>query len=340
MSGALREPAALALLAALAAWLCTGAARALAPRLGMVAAPNPIVPQHTRPVATLGGAGVAGGLAAALGAAALAGALRPVEGLPAAALLGGGGAFLAVGLADDARPLAPLAKLAAQGAAAALAVGLGLRLFPAAPAAADGLLTAAWLLLLVNALNVTDVCDGLAAGIAAVTLAVVAAFVPELRSLAAAGAGACAGFLRFNLPPATVYLGDAGSHLLGFVLAVVVAHGARGPSAATTAASMLLLTGVVLFEVALLVGARRRRGLPWWRGSPDHFALRLQAAGWSRARTDAAAWSAALALGVAAFALPRLAPAGRFAVLALAAALAAAAMRALLRIGGSPLKNG
>lgn len=333
-AGAAAGCAALALFAAVAGGLCTAAARAVAPRVGMVSHPNPLVPQHTRTVAYLGGVGVAGGMAAALWAAWLAGALPATGGLSGAALAGGGAAFLLLGLADDARPFAPGAKLALQAAAAGLAVALGLRLFPPAPAAADALLTVAWLLLMVNAVNVTDVCDGLVAGIAALTLAVVAAFVPGLRELAMVGAGACAGFLWFNYPPASIYLGDAGSHLLGFVLAVAAARGAQNPSAATTLASMLLLAGVVLFEVVLLVRARGRRGIAWWRGSPDHFSLRLLARGWSRARTDAAAWSAAVLLALAAFALPHLTPVACAALVAATAAASAAVMHLLLRHEG------
>jgi UDP-GlcNAc:undecaprenyl-phosphate GlcNAc-1-phosphate transferase len=330
VSGILREPAALGLLAALASWGCTWLARAVAPRVGMISRPNPIVPQHTRPVAYLGGIGIAGGMASALFAAWRVGGPPDAGGLPWPALIAGGAAFLLLGLVDDARAFAPGTKLLLQGAAAALAVGSGLRLFAFASPAADVALTVLWLVLMVNAVNVTDVCDGLVAGIVAFTLAVVGAFVPELRALCAAGAGACAGFLWFNYPPASIYLGDAGSHLLGFLLAVVTARGARDPSAATTVASMLLLAGVVLFEVVLLVRARRRRGIAWWRGSPDHFSLRLLAAGWSRARTDAAAWGAAALLAVAAFALPRLHPAAGAAVMAVAAAASAAAMRVLL----------
>lgn len=308
VSGILREPVALALLAAMAGVLCTAIVRALAPRLGMVSYPNPIVPQHTRPVAYLGGLGVAGGMAAALWTSWMAGGLPGAGGLPWPALFVGGAGFLLVGLVDDARPFSPGAKLAWQGIAAALAVATGLRLFAFPPPAADMVLTALWLVLMVNAVNVTDVCDGLVAGIAAVTLGVVGAFVPALQGMAAVGVGACIGFLWFNRPPASIYLGDAGSHLLGFLLAVVIARGAWDPEPATMLAAMLLLAGVVLFEVALLVTARRRRGIPWWRGSPDHFALRLQAAGWSRARTAAAGWSASLLLGLAAFTLPRLGP--------------------------------
>jgi UDP-GlcNAc:undecaprenyl-phosphate GlcNAc-1-phosphate transferase len=54
---------------------------------------------------------------------------------------------------------------------------------------------------------------------------------------------------------------------------------------------VLLLCGIVLFELTLLVLVRAKKGLPWWKGSPDHFSLRLQAAGLSRWGTDIVAWS-------------------------------------------------
>jgi len=284
--------------------------------------------------------GIAGGMATAFGASWLAGGLPETGGLPWPALIAGGTGFLLVGLVDDARPFSPGAKLVWQGMVATLAVAMGLRLFTFAPPAADAALTGLWVLLMVNAVNVTDVCDGLVAGIAAVTLGVVGAFVPELRGFAAVGMGASVGFLRFNLPPASIYLGDAGSHLLGFILAVVIGRGAWNPAPVTMLASMLLLAGVVIFEVALLVAARRRRGIAWWRRSPDHFALRLQAAGWSRARTDVTAWSAAFLAGLVAFTFPRLGPLGAVAGIVLSVAAGAALLQALLSSEARAVENG
>jgi UDP-GlcNAc:undecaprenyl-phosphate GlcNAc-1-phosphate transferase len=322
---------ALFLLAAAAGACGTLAARALAFRVGMVSRPNPIVAQHTRTVAYLGGAGVAAGWAAALLAAPRLGFAAEAPGLPLAALAVGAAAFLAIGVWDDARPLSPAAKLLLQGAAAAGAAAGGIVLPVTGSGGVDAALSAFWIVVVVNAVNLTDVCDGLVGGVAVVALLLLAAASPAVRGPALAAAGATAGFLVFNLPPASVFLGDAGAHLLGFVLAALTLADARGLALPHAAARAALVTGVFLFELAFLVAARRRKGIPFWRGSPDHVSLRLQAAGLSRWQTDAVAWSAAAALGGAALLLPRVPAAGRAVLLAAALAGLAAAWRALLR---------
>src|SRR5262249_13177170 len=128
--------------------------------------------------------------------------------------------YLALGLWDDLRPLRPLGKLILQLAFAGLAAwharsdgG------PTGVGALDAALRVAWIVLLVNAVNVTDVCDGLAGGIAAIGFAFLGAWSPAGRPLAWGLAAACAGFLVFNRPPASIFMGDAGSHLLGYALA-------------------------------------------------------------------------------------------------------------------------
>ena len=322
---------ALLLLAAAAGALGTLAARTLALRVGMVSRPNPLVAQHTRTVAYLGGVGIAAGFAAGLLASPWLGVARDAPGLPTAALATGAALFLAIGVWDDARPLQPLPKLLAQCAAATAAAAGGVVLPATGSGAANVALSAFWMVVMVNAVNLTDVCDGLVAGLAVVLLLVLAAASPQLRGPALALAGATAGFLVFNLPPATVFLGDAGSHLLGFALAALVLVDARSFPLVHAAPRAGLMTGVFLFELAFLIAVRRHKGVPFWRGSPDHFSLRLQAAGLSRWQTDAVAWAAAALLGGAALLLPRVAATGR-AVLLLALLVACgAAWRLLLR---------
>ncbi|HET7231787.1 MAG TPA: hypothetical protein VFJ16_17375 [Longimicrobium sp.] len=319
--------AALAFAVAAAAGVAgTWAARRLAHRVGLVSRPNPIVPQHTRTVAYLGGVGVAAGMAA--GAAA---SPRAWAGLPVAGLVIGAAAFLLLGLLDDARPLTPGQKLLLQTLAATLAAAGGVVCPVTGMDGLDAALAVAWMVTAVNAVNLIDVSDGLAAGVTGWALLGVAAAHPELRVPALAAAGAAAGFLVFNLPPATVFLGDAGAHLLGFVLAALALLGARGMPATDGAAAMLLVLGVPLFELCFVTVVRIRKGLPWWRGSPDHFALRLQAAGLTRLQAALAGWSAAAALAACAAALPHLGAGGRVGMgMAVAAALAAA-WRMLLR---------
>jgi UDP-GlcNAc:undecaprenyl-phosphate GlcNAc-1-phosphate transferase len=154
---------------------------------------------------------------------------------------------------------------------------------------------------------VTDVCDGLVSGLSVIALLFVFSRGSEI-TLPLIAAGALLGFLAFNRPPASIFLGDGGSLLLGFLVAASLISNPLGnePANWKLVAAGKLAVGVFLFEVALLVYARIRKGLPWWRGSPDHFSLRLQARGLTRWQTDALAWGAAILLCMVAYYLPRL----------------------------------
>lgn len=268
---------------ALLTWLL----RTLAPGLGWIAPPNPIVPQHRSPVAVMGGIAIVTG---ALVAGAL--ARLPVDRATVAwalpCLL-----FLAVGIRDDLKPLSPAHKMAAQVLIAALAVTLGAGARITGRTWLDTSLAVAWIVVLVNAVNMTDVCDGLAAGLAAIGLLAIGMWAPPVRGVAWSLAGACIGFLLFNRPPATIFMGDAGSLPLGFSLAFVTLRALEDHGGWPRAMLALGASAVFLFELAFLIGVRTARGIPAWKGSPDHFALRMQAAGWSRWHTDLVSWGVA-----------------------------------------------
>jgi UDP-GlcNAc:undecaprenyl-phosphate GlcNAc-1-phosphate transferase len=133
-----------------------------------------------------------------------------------------------------------------------------------------------------------------------------------------------------------VFLGDAGSHLLGFWLGALTMAAVHGRPAGAGAAEVALWAGVPLFELVFLVVVRTRKGLRWWRGSPDHFSLRLQAAGLSRTATDAVACCFAVLLAGAAALMPHLPLPLRALLLAAAGLLLVAAGRVLLRWEAAP----
>ena len=299
----------------------TWCARAFARRRGIVSHPNPIIPQHTEAVAYLGGVGVAIGIAAAM----LAGwtldhrSIAPLfVWLPA--LL-----FLALGVVDDLRPFTALQKLLLQSTVAALAAILGFRADVVGIPFVDAALGVAWIIALVNAVNVTDVCDGLVAGVSIPLFLGLAVLHRGFAPLTLAVAGACLGFLVFNRPPATIFLGDAGSHLLGFLAAVL------SPLSTQQFPAALLIAGVFLFEMAFLIVVRTRKRLPWWKGSRDHFALRLQARGLSKAQTDFAAAGVGTLLAAMALGARELPVQGQVALLAGATLLVVLLGRLLLR---------
>ena len=314
--------------------LFTFLARAFARWRGILNHPNPIIPQHKKAVAYLGGLGLLGGLVATFAAAALlrgdgAISLPPLPGsgwqLALPAVL-----FVAMGTADDLLTFAAKWKLLCQLAIATVAVALGATLPLTGNTAVDTALAVFWIVGMVNAFNLTDVCDGLLAGIASVMLVAIAFLVPEVAGTALVCCTVTLGFVVFNAPPASIYLGDGGSHLLGFICAALLMRGAQGQAPWPYAASALLVCAVPLFELIFLTVVRMRKRLPWWRGSPDHFSLRLQQAGFSRLRTDLLTWGAAAAIAGVGVALPRMAGTWRWLTLAVIALALAAVWRWLL----------
>lgn len=268
-------------------------------RAGILDAPGSIVPAHTRPVATLGGIAVAFGCLAGAAVVGL-GDVIPLE------LAVGGLLFLVIGIVDDLFKLSVRWKLVPQCVAAGIVVALGVRL----ELTDQPLLAAAgaflWILILVNAVNLTDICDGLVSGLAAIAFLTLAAIDPSHAGAAIIAAGACAGFLVLNAPKASIFLGDTGSHFIGFLLAALSLQTVAGRDALAEFSAVVLVLGVFLFELVFLVWTRYRRGLSWWLGSDDHAALRLQAAGLSVWMTDVVIWVGGAMLGMAAILVHRL----------------------------------
>lgn len=277
----------LALAAALAGGLLgTLLVRTVAVGIGFVNQPNRIVPQHTTAVAYGGGLGVYLGMLAGL-----------LVVRSDAMLLLPAGLAAVLGLVDDKVGLRPSTKLVGQAAVAAVLVAvLPVPEMVGAPGV-DMLGMGLVAVVLMNAANLTDVCDGLVGGLGALA---VGAMALTTRSIPlGVGAAALVGFLAFNRPPASIFLGDAGSHLVGLLLAagtslLMVQRGALGGGAIA-----ILCAGVFIFELVFLIVIRTRKGRRFWAGSPDHFSLRLQAGPFSRWQTVLIAWSAG-GLGAAA----------------------------------------
>jgi UDP-GlcNAc:undecaprenyl-phosphate GlcNAc-1-phosphate transferase len=273
----------------------TWAIRRLALRLGILSFPNNVVHEIRPPVPYLGGIGV---LLGALVALLLVGRSEPIR----LTVIAGFVAFILLGLLDDLVELRWWTKLAGQFAIAGVATvagflrghpGMYWRITGWTPL--DAVASCVWLVTVVNAVNLIDVSDGLAASVCAINLLCWGLFAQSASSSTyLAVAGACLGFLWWNKPPARIYLGDCGSQALGFLLGVAALDGFLYlPGSELRILTPILCTGVPLFELVFLVVVRVRKGLPWWRGSPDHFALRLQLAGLKKSQISfLAAWAA------------------------------------------------
>jgi UDP-N-acetylmuramyl pentapeptide phosphotransferase/UDP-N-acetylglucosamine-1-phosphate transferase len=175
---------------------------------------------------------------------------------------------LALGLCDDGFGLKPLVKLSGQVALAVAAYLLNIRLQNVLgvnlPVWADFFGTVLWFLALMNSFNLIDGVDGLASGIALIAalgvgVSLLFRHLPGDVLLFLGLAGACLGFLRYNFYPATVFLGDTGSHFLGFTLAALaISTSSKGPAIAAIGMPMLAV-GVPLFDSALAVWRRSMR---------------------------------------------------------------------------------
>jgi UDP-GlcNAc:undecaprenyl-phosphate GlcNAc-1-phosphate transferase len=197
-------------------------------------------------------------------------------------LLLSGSIALMVGLIDDFGAMSASQKLLGQTLAALVLVKSGtyiklefLPLWVAIP------LTVFWILAVTNALNIIDILDGLASGvgvIAALSIAI-ANFMAGRNSVAflcIVLAGAILGFLRHNFHPAKIYLGDAGSLFIGFMLAALSMNAGYTRANLLAVISPVLILGIPLFDLTLVMWIRWRSGIPVMKGSPDHFALRLR----------------------------------------------------------------
>jgi UDP-GlcNAc:undecaprenyl-phosphate/decaprenyl-phosphate GlcNAc-1-phosphate transferase len=257
--------------------LLTPAAASLARRLGVLDRPD-TRKHHLEATPYLGGAALALGLVVAgfvLGSTAQQAVLIAACGL----------VVFGLGLYDDLRGLGPLPKVSIEAAIAVVLWAGGVRAGFFGVPAIDLVLTIAWVLAITNAVNLTDNMDGLASGIAAIaSLAYFAIAAPQgdylVAAFAAALAGASLGFLRHNFPPARIFLGDAGSLLLGFLLASLgLLLDLDVSNDVLRIAVQVLILGVPVLDTALVIVARRRAGRPITEGGTDHASHRLVALG-------------------------------------------------------------
>jgi UDP-GlcNAc:undecaprenyl-phosphate GlcNAc-1-phosphate transferase len=261
----------------------------VATRLGVVDRPGALK-VHERPVPYLGGVAVLAGLAGPVAAG------RPALAVPLVLAT-------ALGLADDVAELPPGLRLVAE-----VGIGVSAAAVVDARGPAGAAFTVLVVVLLLNAVNLLDGLDGLASGVG---LAGAAGFAAVLegdgRVLALALAGALAGFLLWNRPPARIYLGDAGSYLLGTALAVLLAEawGAGQPVAVAAGSVLLVAVPVADLTVAVLRRARARR--PLLQGDRGHVYDQLVDQGWTRSAAVGAcvlAQAALSAVGVGVATLP------------------------------------
>jgi UDP-GlcNAc:undecaprenyl-phosphate/decaprenyl-phosphate GlcNAc-1-phosphate transferase len=261
------------------------AARLLATRAGYIAAQR-ADRWHQRPVALFGGV--------AIGLTVLFGLLVFDEFHQIGVLLACAGMMFVTGLVDDVRPLRASTKLVIQIAIASVFLSFGFRLNWTVSLTIDTMLTLIWVVGMINAFNLLDNMDGLCGGLA---LIVGTALLLQL-SPGAAGTeaffkarylgllmGATAGFLVYNVYPATIFMGDSGSLLLGVSFAALTLGRARDVAATSDPLSIVAVPVLVLlipiFDTALVTASRVLSGRSPAEGGRDHSSHRLVALGLS-----------------------------------------------------------
>lgn len=227
--------------------------------------------------------------------------LRPV--LPPHLMLVGAVIALATGMWDDRFGMNPFVKLLAQGAAAATLVVAGLAPTLGLPGPVGAIVTLVALVALMNAVNFLDNMNGMVGGLAAIALAAFAWNSARQGAIAlSAGqlalAAACLGFLRYNFPRARLFLGDAGSLLLGYSLGASALLAMHSAPAGWGRVGPVLVLGYPVFDMIFVVVTRLREGRKIHEGGKDHTNHRLASVIRCQKRTVMLIWVVGAALSV------------------------------------------
>lgn len=197
----------------------------------------------------------------------------------AAAILGAALLVCLVGLIDDVQTTTPSVRLVVETVASIIAFYAGARvnIFGGAP---DLVLTVIWLVVLTNAYNLLDNMDACASAILAVSAAAIlaSAILADqvlVSTLAVAILGAALGFLVYNWHPARIFLGDAGSLFLGFLVSAVALKLRFPVGYRSSLIAVALIAAPALFDTTLVVVSRKRAGRPIYIGGTDHTSHRL-----------------------------------------------------------------
>jgi len=311
-----------AAIAAAVTYLATFPVRSVAVRIGFVAAPDERR-VHRRPTPYGGGVAMFVALLAAFMVASVLPAFHAIfsgSSEPLGVVLGAAVIF-GVGLIDDARDMSAPAKVAGQVLAATVLVVLGVTMFQfKIPLAGflvlspdvTPLLTAVWVIVITNAVNLIDGLDGLATGIVAIASAALAVYGLRLMHtgslppdnlgplVAAITCGACLGFLPHNIHPAKIFMGDAGALLLGLLMAAAtMVIGGRTTNVVSGQTYFffaplfipMFILGVPLADMAFAFVRRTARGQGPLTADKDHVHHRLLRLGHGHRRTVFILWA-------------------------------------------------
>jgi len=314
----------------------TPLAKLIAEKIGAIDVPKDARRMHKEPIPRLGGVAIYFGFIASF---LFFGILTPeMLGILAGSLI-----IVLLGVFDDRKPIEASVKFMIQIAAAIVVALSGVKievftnpnLFSSQEYLVLGSLsipvTVLWIAAVTNAVNLIDGLDGLAAGVASISsvcLLVIALMVSEtnIAVFTACIAGACIGFLPYNLNPAKIFMGDSGALFLGFVLACISIEGVFKAYAVISFAVPLLVLALPIFDTTIAILRRIKNKKPIMQPDRGHLHHRLIDMGFNQKQAVSILYLIAGLLGASAIVLTR------FGVLAALLLLAVAVILLIINV--------
>ena len=240
-------------------------------------------------------------------------------GLPFLPMILSASGIFAIGLIDDTYNMDPQHKLAAQLVITSILMIFGFRLDWTISSTANLFISVVWIVGITNAFNLLDNMDGLSAGIAFIAgvflflmhyLNPESSFAGPLLLMSAVYLGAILGFLIYNFNPASIFMGDAGSLFIGFVMACLTVMGSTGKSVGMSAGHLLsiiiipiLIVFIPILDTGFVSVMRKLFSRPISQGGRDHSSHRMVAIGFSEKKAVLVLYAFSVASGLIALAI-------------------------------------
>lgn len=302
------------LIACVISFALTPLFRLLAIKFEILDHPHSSIKTHKNPTPYLGGLAIWSGWVISLFLIRFlthfpTGTLRSLRGI-----LIGSAVIVLLGLVDDVLPkgLTFRKKFLVQAVAAGILIWFNIQLHFISPFFMAVAFSVIWVIGITNAFNIIDIMDGLSGGIALIaSLAFLFIAIPSeqifVNFSAAALAGGCLGFLPYNISSKKkIFMGDTGSLTIGFILAAVSMGASYTEFNFIGLFAPILILAIPIYDTALVMVLRWKKGQSPFLGSRDHFALRLEKLGFSRKQIIAIAYLASIILASGAYLVTRL----------------------------------
>jgi len=281
----------------------------IAPKIGAMDVPKDNRRMHKKPIPRFGGIAIF--LGAAAGFVSIAPLSQQTRGLLVGAIM-----VLILGIIDDLKDIPPKVKLLGQIVSAVVAWIFAIRILGMANLFGGAyisfspvvslVVTVLWIVAITNTINLIDGLDGLAAGITCIAFVVIAyssGLNPLSRTclLSAGVAGACVGFLVWNTYPAKIFMGDAGSMLLGYLLATISLIGDYPTKGTTLFAAIvpIIILALPIFDTLFAIVRRAANHKPIMKADKGHLHHRIMAMGFGQRRTVLVLYSISAIMGIA-----------------------------------------